>query len=553
MAFINLEHVDTNFGKTTPIKCPICHNDFLVGADDSQSHGWPCLFHVPRVISKDEEFIEKDELTCPFLLKPLVLPCEFGAASYKDPLVVSFKDFLVDDDIDNTWIAPEKFLQESIKQYSCMLKLNGTTCKYCGDKYEFSYGFDEDSGKFYCNFSCGCISVEGAEDLSRLALGFAREYDKKATEHDKRTDYINAVISRMPKGAKMLGTPTAPSTLNSRTLLDTDPDLQGELEGLSFLDIQDVDEERRQVAELQRRNAGYSLSDIVDEGTDEDVSKLDYSDLDVDEETVSDPEGLYSFAAENRTTDSGLEKVAIDPTFIENLFLGTKNAPQHTGKYNIESYIVHDSAGRTDYVLMYNKSTGKAGISPLGVFYGLRLRVTELDDQRFREMVKNYGGAVEAEHRALLSIADGGCTPYKDDQDESIGGISTTIGNKLVDRRMLVSLRSTKSTGTMLYAGDYHGYFNIDRESFINNGYYEYIKNTPYMYTPDDSGDTVELFKDAFYMFTDDEIDWNVLTELLKKLPEGVRIQVPGPFSMSGSFWEVKTVGFVNGLLAKQV
>ena len=261
------------------------------------------------------------------------------------------------------------------------------------------------------------------------------------------------------------------------------------------------------------------------------------------------PESLYSFAAENRTTDASLEKVAIDFTFIENLFLSTKNASQHTDKYNIESYIVHDSAGRTDYVLMYNNSTGKAGITPLGVFYGLRLRVTELDDQRFREMVKNYGGAVEAEHKALLSIADGGYTPYKDDQDESIGGISTTIGNKLVDRRMLVSLRSTKNTGTLLYAGDYYKYFNIDRESFINNGYYEYTKNTPYMYTSDDIGDTVELFKDAFYMFTDDEIDWNVLTELLKKLPEDVRIQVPGPFSLSGSFWKVVTVGLVNGSL----
>ena len=265
------------------------------------------------------------------------------------------------------------------------------------------------------------------------------------------------------------------------------------------------------------------------------------------------PESLYSFAAENRTTDASLEKVAIDFTFIENLFLSTKNASQHTDKYNIESYIVHDSAGRTDYVLMYNKSTGKVGISRLGVFYGLRLRVTELDDQCFREMVKNYGGAVEAEHRALLSIADGGYTPYEDDNDESVGGISTTIGNKLVDSRMLVSLRSTKNTGTLLYAGDYHGYFNIDRESFINNGYYEYIKNTPYMYTPDDTGDTVELFKDAFFMFTDDEIDWNVLTELLKKLPEGVRIQVPGPFSIGGSFWKIGTVGLVNGLLAKQV
>lgn len=202
--------------------------------------------------------------------------------------------------------------------------------------------------------------------------------------------------------------------------------------------------------------------------------------------------------------DSGLLKVAIAPRFIENLFLGTKNATQHTDKYNIESYIVHDSAGRTDYVLMYNKSTGKAGISPLGVFYGLRLRVTELDGQRFREMVKNYGGAVEAEHKALLGIADGGHTSYKDDNDESVGEISTTIG-KLPNSRVLVSLRSTKNTG------DYYKYFDIDRESFINNGCYEYVKNTPYMYTPGDFGGTVGLFKDAFYMFTDGEIDWNVL------------------------------------------
>lgn len=224
MAFTNIEHVDTNFTAWYPlqdqdsrpgdaIKCPVCHNDFLVGADEDLPHGWPCLFHIPRVFSKDEEFVEKDEFTCPFLMKPLVLPCGIPD-SYRDPLVMSFKDFLVDDDTDNTWIAPEKFLQESIKQYSRMLKLNGTTCKYCDGTYEFSYGFDEDSGKFYCNFSCGCISVEGAEDLSRLALGFGREYgknvakyDKQAAERDKRENYVNAVISRMPKGAKMLGRP----------------------------------------------------------------------------------------------------------------------------------------------------------------------------------------------------------------------------------------------------------------------------------------------------------------------------------------------------------
>lgn len=327
-----------------------------------------------------------------------------------------------------------------------------------------------------------------------------------------------------------------------------------------FSDDLDFDEERRQVSELQRRQAvnAESLDTVIDAGGENDTTKFG-DDLDFDEErrqvaelqrrqAVNTPEGLYSFAADNRMEDEGLRKVAIDPTFIENLFAGAKNAAQRPIRIrNIESVIVHDNAGRTDYVLMYNKSTGKVGITPLGVFYGLRLRITELDDQRFREMVRNYGGAVEAEHKALLSIADGGYTSYEDDNDESVGEISTTIGNKLVDRRMLVSLRTTKYTGTVLYAGDYRGYFNIDRESFINNGCYEYVKNTPYMYTPDDIGDTVDLFKDAFYMFTDDEIDWNVLTELLKKLPEDVRISVPVPIPAGGSFWKVQTVGFMNG------
>lgn len=327
--------------------------------------------------------------------------------------------------------------------------------------------------------------------------------------------------------------------------------------GDEVLDIDDEMEVANKLAEMYNRPSPYSKGASANSS---DATKFDNSELDLDEErrqvaelqrrnAVSDPESLYSFAAENRTMDSGLLKVAIAPRFIENLFLSTKNASQHTDKYNIESYIVHDIAGRTDYVLMYNKSTGKVGISRLGVFYGLRLRVTELDEARFREMVKNYGGAVEAEHRALLSIADGGYISYKDDQDESVGEISTTIG-KLPNSRMLVSLRSTKNTGTMLYAGDYYKYFSIDRESFINNGCYEYIKNTPYMYTPDDIGDTVGLFKDAFYMFTDGEIDRNVLTELLKKLPEGVRIQVPVP-TPRGSFWRVVTVGLVNGRLER--
>lgn len=222
MAFVNLERVDTNFmshyldeddeGSKDYIKCPVCGGSFLVGANDDLPHGWPSLIHTPKVFTKYDEYVEKNEFTCPFLMKPLLLPCECHVprysdimAAYKDTWISSFKEILVDDSTDNTWIAPEKFLQESINQYSHMLKLNGTTCKYCRHKYEFSYGFNEDTGGFSCNFKCSCTAVRGAEDLSRLALKFGKEFDKKS--HNKHEDYIKAVISRMPQGAKMPGRP----------------------------------------------------------------------------------------------------------------------------------------------------------------------------------------------------------------------------------------------------------------------------------------------------------------------------------------------------------
>ena len=213
MAFINIKHVDTNFTawyiqeqnsrSGDGIKCPVCHNDFLVGADEDLPRGWPCLFHVPRVFSKDEESIEKDELTCPFLLKPLVLPCDFAAASYKDPLVMSFKDFLVDDDIGYTWIAPEKFLQESVKQYNRMLKLNNTVCRYCKNTYKLTYKAEKGTGKFSCSFGCdlACTYERDAADLSRLSLQFMNEWARVTAIHNKRLDFLDSIISRMPEGS----------------------------------------------------------------------------------------------------------------------------------------------------------------------------------------------------------------------------------------------------------------------------------------------------------------------------------------------------------------
>lgn len=207
MAFINLEHVDTNFGKIAPIKCPCCGSGFLVGADDSQSHGWPYLIHVPRVVN--EEYIERDEFTCPFLMKPIPLDytcpdLNINSDSLNSYIGAMAMGNVIDDEEhaagDNV-ASPVELLRDLIKKYSRMMRLQGTTCKYCNGTYELIYKVPKDVGEFSFSFGCKCIASVGRSDLIRLAYDFMYKYDKKMPERNKRADFLNAVISRMPAGA----------------------------------------------------------------------------------------------------------------------------------------------------------------------------------------------------------------------------------------------------------------------------------------------------------------------------------------------------------------
>lgn len=96
---------------------------------------------------------------------------------------------------------PDKFLPDLIKRYSRMMKLRGTTCRYCGGTYELSYKVDKDAGEFSFSFGCKCIVSGGWPDLIQLTRDFMDNYNAKMPEHNKRVDFLNAVISRMPAGA----------------------------------------------------------------------------------------------------------------------------------------------------------------------------------------------------------------------------------------------------------------------------------------------------------------------------------------------------------------
>lgn len=197
MAFINLERVD--------IACPVCGNGFLVGADDDKLQGWPYLIHAPRAVN--EEYIERDEFTCPFLLKPIPLDytCpDLNHDTLRPYIGAMAMANVIDDDVhaagDNV-ASPMELLRELIKQYSRMMQLQGTTCNYCNGTYELIYRVPKDADEFLFSFGCKCVASAGKPDLIRLAYDFMYKYDKHMPERNKRADFLNAVISRMPTGA----------------------------------------------------------------------------------------------------------------------------------------------------------------------------------------------------------------------------------------------------------------------------------------------------------------------------------------------------------------
>lgn len=209
MAFINMRPVSRFFGEDGEggIKCPVCGSGFLVSADDEDPKATLCLIHTPETV--DKEYIERDEFTCPFLLKPLALtrPVEYDLhwIAEKESWEESLKKINADKVPSDTpiTISPIKFLRESVKQYNRMLNLNNTVCGYCKNTYTLTYKAEKETGKFSCSFGCdlSCTFTLNAKDLSRLSLQFMDEWEEKTAINNKRLDFLDSIISRMPEGS----------------------------------------------------------------------------------------------------------------------------------------------------------------------------------------------------------------------------------------------------------------------------------------------------------------------------------------------------------------
>lgn len=208
MAFINMQPVSKYFGKyecsdgESDIKCPVCGNGFLVAADDEDPKATLQLIHIPQ--DSDEEYLARIDFTCPFLLKPLKLmgPVEDDLERMVQPWDESLKKINAGQVADTPiTVPPIKFLQESIKQYTRMLKLNNTVCRYCKSMYKLTYAAEKETGEFSCSFGCGCTFTWNVEDLSRLSLRFMNDWKDSMAIKDKRLNFLDAIISRMPEGS----------------------------------------------------------------------------------------------------------------------------------------------------------------------------------------------------------------------------------------------------------------------------------------------------------------------------------------------------------------
>lgn len=192
-----------------PIKCPLCGNDFLLSYDeynDEYESDDKYVIHVPRVIKNSNESVYKSELTCPFLVKPVIFNRrnrdfeKDSLASYLDEIYHAYGgEYYYELGADSA----EYMVNDFINMYSKMMKLKGTVCDYCEGERTFSYKSDEGGGNFLCSFGCRCTSVKNMPDLSRLAVAFMSHFDDRIQVLRNHGIWLDSIVSLLPKGARV--------------------------------------------------------------------------------------------------------------------------------------------------------------------------------------------------------------------------------------------------------------------------------------------------------------------------------------------------------------
>ena len=205
-----------------PVKCPVCGNWFYTAyntedddyAEEEMSiQGSEYLIHIKarKEHFENYEYIEWDEFTCPFLLKPIVIDPD-SVIFDKDSLASYLNTYIHQHGYFGSILRPSEFLPDIISKYSDMMELNGTICKHCGSKYKLSY--NKSRWKFSCSFGCECLSSEDMPDLCRLAVDFDYKYWHEPRKHVERSK---------PSISKASTKPSTPNASHSRITSEVEP------------------------------------------------------------------------------------------------------------------------------------------------------------------------------------------------------------------------------------------------------------------------------------------------------------------------------------------
>ena len=246
-----------------------------------------------------------------------------------------------------------------------------------------------------------------------------------------------------------------------------------------------------------------------------------------------DPDRWYiELQSGGAVEDRGLSAVASDLSFISRLFLkisGRADGLEEATK-SVQSVFVHSKNTDLDYVAMYNLDTGRATVAPLDTFYSSKISKLSIpmSPTDFDDLFRVFGGLAEDDNKQILSTMERSSTSVVNDEGNMITTISVqpyeTVDED--DDMFLAVLKDISNEEITLFDGMFHDYFkdeirtkprNIGRISLdLSEGKFDY----PSVIGKFDSA--FKSLENNMYLF-----DPKVLGELLRELPEGIRVYVP--------------------------
>lgn len=234
----------------------------------------------------------------------------------------------------------------------------------------------------------------------------------------------------------------------------------------------------------------------------------------------------------NAAEDETLSRLASDLSLVSRMFLrdsGRVEGLEEVAK-GVQAVFVHSESTLLDYVALHNGETERATVVQLCTFYSNKFAKSSIpmSTSDFEDLKRVFGGLTEDDNKQILDTMERSSTSVVNDE----GNMTTTISVQPYetvdedDDLFLTVLKDISNEEITLFDGMFHDYFkdetrtkprNIGRISLdLSEGKFDY---------PSVIGKFESAFKSLennMYLF-----DPKVLGELLRELPEDIRVYVP--------------------------